>query len=250
MPERVYFDCNAIYGPHPGKHREARWTLSHLLADLDLAGIAGALLTHTQCFQYDPMLANLRLAEEIAPHRDRVHPCWVVLPSLCGEFPQPAELIRQMQRHDVRAVRIDPGAFGIPIKEPIWRELRDALRDAGTLVLVAGNYGDRNLDPVDRILEVFAENKTLLVNHPWSLWREVVCLMNAYPGLHLEFSTFQANRAVEYFAGRYGADRCLFGTVLMDKAPGAARGFLDWTLIPDSDAAKVAGGNLKRVLGG
>lgn len=250
MPERVYFDCNAVYGPHPRKHREARWTRDHLLEDLDLAGIAGALVAHTQCFEYDPMLGNRRLADDIAGHRDRLHPCWVAMPAFSGEFPSVKAFVAAMQDHDVRAVRVDPGAFGIPSRVSLWRELADALRETGALVVVGSGYGSRSLEAVDRTLALFPGCATLLVDQPWSLWREVVCLMEDHPGLHIEFSTFQANRAVEYFAGRFGAGRCLFGTGLMAKAPGAARGFLDWTLLPDADAGLVAGGNLKRLLGG
>jgi predicted TIM-barrel fold metal-dependent hydrolase len=55
---------------------------------------------------------------------------------------------------------------------------------------------------------------------------------------------------VEYFAGRFGVERCLFGTGLLAKAPGAARGFLDWSLLPEADVAKIAGGNLTRLLRG
>ena len=250
MSERVYFDCNATYGPHPKKHREARWTREHLVEDLDLAGIAGALVFHTQCLEYDPMLSNLRLIEDIAPHRERLYPCWIALPSMCGEFPDVPEFCRLMAEHDVRAVRIDAEAFGIPEKESLWGELRDALLAEDRLVIVSSSYGSRTLEHVGRILEIFSPNKTLLVGHPWSLWREVVHLMDTYPLLHTEFSSFQANRAIEFFSQRFGAHRCLFGTGLMTKAPGAARGFLDWTLLPDDQASLIAGANLKRLLGG
>ena len=56
--QRIYFDCNATYGPHPNKPLEARWTLEHLLEDLDLAGIAGALALAERA-AFDPQRPGL-----------------------------------------------------------------------------------------------------------------------------------------------------------------------------------------------
>ena len=38
----VYFDCHAKLGPRPLKHKCARWSPEHLLADMDQAEISGA----------------------------------------------------------------------------------------------------------------------------------------------------------------------------------------------------------------
>lgn len=250
MSELLYFDCNASFGPFPRKHKEARWTKQHLLDDLELAGIGGALVYHRLAVDYDPMLANLRLIEEIADDRNRLYPCWMALPSFSGEFPSVAELVQLMEEHDVRAVRIHPEQFGVPIKESLWGELRDALLERDILCVLPVHVYGGELDSSDRVLTIFRENKTLLVGTVWSQWREVVTLMEQYPNLHLEFSLFQANRAVEHFAERYGAERCLFGTGLPDRAPGAARGFVDFSLLSHEQNRLIAGENLKRLLGG
>ncbi|NCQ27083.1 MAG: hypothetical protein GW802_06545, partial [Armatimonadetes bacterium] len=108
MPERLYFDCNASFGPYPNKPREARWSKQHLLDDLDLAGVAGALVCQRMAQRCSPMLANLRLVEEIGDDRERLYPCWMALPSLSPEVPAVGEFVRQMVQHDVRAVRLEP----------------------------------------------------------------------------------------------------------------------------------------------
>jgi predicted TIM-barrel fold metal-dependent hydrolase len=154
MNERLYFDCNASFGPYPGKPKEARWTKQHLLDDLDLAGIAGALVYHRLALDYDPLLANLRLIEEIGDDRDRLFPCWVVLPALSPEFPGVDELLRRMEEHDVRAVRLEPQRFGVPLKERVWGELRDALRERNVLcVIPTPTYGGE-LRPLVGVREV------------------------------------------------------------------------------------------------
>lgn len=247
--ERIYFDGNATYGPHPNKPLEARWTLEHLLEDLDLAGIAGALVYHQQAIFYDPLLGNLRLVREIAAHRERLFPCWIALPALCDDFPRVPEFMRLLKEHDVRAVRIASERFGVPVREKIWGELRDALRDENILCVVPTD-AHAPLQNLDRLLEIFRDNNTLLVGHTWSQWRTVAAWMDEFPKLHLDFSTFQANRAMEYSATRWGAARCVFGTDLPFKAPGTARGFLDWTLLDEDSARLIAGENLRHLLGG
>ena len=39
----IYFDCNCRVGPRPDKHARTRWSVPHLLEDMDQAEIAGAL---------------------------------------------------------------------------------------------------------------------------------------------------------------------------------------------------------------
>jgi len=53
---------------------------------------------------------------------------------------------------------------------------------------------------------------------------------------------------VEWFGEAFGFERCLFGTNLPFKAPGAARGYGDWRLATDAQAQLWAGGNLRRLL--
>lgn len=195
------------------------------------------------------MLANLRLVDEIEDCRHTLFPCWVVMPSLSGEFPSPEELMRLMERHNVRAVRLQPWRFSIPIRERLWAGLRDRLLERETLcVIPSPSYGG-SLEPVEELLRIFSECKCVLVDCVWSQWREVVWLMDEFENLHLEFSLFQANRAVEYFAERYGPERCLFSSGLLERAPTAGRGFLDYSLLSKEDVRLIAGENLGRLLG-
>jgi predicted TIM-barrel fold metal-dependent hydrolase len=249
MSEFAYFDCNATYGPHPGKFKEERWTLPQLLDDLDLAGIAGALVQHAQGLAGDPVRANRTLIADLAPHRRRLFPCWVAFPRGHG-FPDGRSFVRQLKDNGVRAVRLDPHLCGLLPTEALWGDLRDALVAEKVLVLLGTDRSAQNLAPFEAMLELFRESNVVLTGHCWQHWRPVEYLMERFPNLHLEFSTFQANRAVEYFAGRFGADRCLFGTGLMAKAPGAARGFFDWSLLPAADVARMTSGNLTRLLQG
>ena len=250
MSERLFFDCNAAYGPKPKKYLEERWTLEHLLADLDLAGVAGALVSHRLARHYDPMLGNLQLVADLRPHRARLFPCWQALPSCSGEFPSVPEFLRLCQLHGVRAVRIEPDAFGIPADERAWGELRDGLQAAGLLVVLPWGGTGGELDRFEAVLRLFAGCNCVLTDTHWQNWRRVMYWLATYPRLHLEFSRFQANRGIEYVAERFGPARALFGTGLPERSPGAGRGMLDWSLLEPGMVDQIAGGNLRRLLGG
>lgn len=245
-----FLDVNAGYGAFPNKPAEARWTLAHLLEDLDLAEIAGALTHHHQAIFSEPMSGNRRLIREIAPFRARLAPCWIALPEIAGDFPVTKDFVREMRDNDVRAVRIEVDTFDLPMTMRVWRPLADALAELNALCVLSVSYGCRDFTRVDALLEIFGNLNTVIANHGWAQWRNVCALMDAHPRLHLEFSHFQANRAVEYFSGRFGVERCLFGTGLPHRAPGAARGYFDFSLLDRKTVAKLAGENLSRLLNG
>lgn len=153
------------------------------------------------------------------------------------------------REHDVHAFRLEPKIFELPATEDIWGEFRDAASAEKSLLLVSADGFYCNFAELDTFISLFPQNPIILLNSRWRNWRWVMHLMNRHPNLHLEFSAQQANRAIEYVAEHYGAERALFGTGLPQKAPGAARGFFDWTLLDQTAATKVAGGNLARLLG-
>lgn len=249
MPELTYFDVNARYGARPYKQPQERWSLAHLLDDLDLAGIAAALVRHSQSIHYDAMHGNLRLLREIAPHRDRLHPCWTVLPPLAGDFPGLGDLAARMADEGVRAAAIYPHTFGIPIDESILAPLAESLARHDVLLLVP--YPELlDFDRAHRFVTIFGEVQVVLLEASWSQWREVQALMALHRRLHLEFSSFQAHLAVEWFGQRFGFERLLFGTGQTAKSPGAARAFLDYHTGDTEQARMVAGGNLNWLLGG
>lgn len=249
MPELTFFDVNAAYGARPGKHPLERWSLSHLLEDLEFAGIAAAVVRHTQSIHYDPLHGNRRLVAEIEPYRDQLFPCWTVLPNLAGDFLGPGELTARMADAGVRLAAIYPKTFGLPLEPGLLRPLAEALaRQEVPLLVPFSELGD--FDRAHRFLSYFNEGPVVLLEAWWNQWREVQTLMTLHRNLHLEFSNFQVHYGIEWFGQRFGFDRLLFGSGLTAKSPGAARAFLDWHLCSDDDARMVAGGNLHWLLGG
>lgn len=249
MINPMLFDCWASYGPHPAKDPDQRWTLEHLLEDLDLYGISAALVRHEQGLNYDPMHVNRRLVAEIANHRDRLFPCWNAMPHQSGDFPEPDAFCAAMDQADIRAVFITPNTHGYPIHADVLSPLATALNQRRTLVLTTLAELGADYARATTFCRILADCPVIIAEASWGQWRLVVSILDACPNACLELSAFQANRAPEFLINRYGAERVFLGTGLPRRSGGAARGFVDWSLAEDADVAKFAGLNLARSLG-
>ena len=49
------FDAHACIGQRPQKHKRTRWSTEHLLEDMQLAELSGALISHALAHSFDPM---------------------------------------------------------------------------------------------------------------------------------------------------------------------------------------------------
>lgn len=245
----ILFDCQTSYGPYPCRPTEEPWRLTELLRDLDDYGIHAALVRHAQSFHHDAMQGNRRLLAEIAPHRARLAPCWVVGPHHCGDYPQPDALVSQMEAGGVRAIQLCPKRHGYPAHADLLGPLASALNPRRTLILVSVNDLYADYEGWKRLCAAFDNCPVVMIDSGWGELRFVDACMRACPNLHLAFSRQQANRIVEWMADRYGIGRCLLGSNLPQMSGGAARGFIDWTLLPEPDCRRFAGENLARLLG-
>ena len=57
----LYFDCHCRIGQRPDKHRRTPWSTEHLLRDMALSEISGALVSHAVAHSYDAIHGNTRL---------------------------------------------------------------------------------------------------------------------------------------------------------------------------------------------
>ena len=243
------FDSWASYGPRPGKDGDERWTLDHLLEDLACAGIGAALVRHEQAACYDAMFANRRLSAELAPHSGRLFPCWCAMPHQCGDFPAPTDFAKELREREIRALWLLPGTHGYPVHEDLLGPLAAALADSPPLLVLPIAEAGRDYRTLVAFCRIFAAHPVLLAEGTWGDWRLLHAVLDACPNAHLEFSAMQGNRAVEWFAARHGVGRCLLGTGLPRRAAGAARGFVDWSLLDDGGVGQFGAGNLARLLG-
>jgi predicted TIM-barrel fold metal-dependent hydrolase len=257
MDERIYFDCYAMVGRRGPKDIETPWQTETLLEEMAWCGIHGALIAHWLGKEYDPAFGNRKLLQELKKS-PRLHGVWTVMPHLTGEMGKPTEVVKEMRDHGIRAAKMYPRTHHYFFDAYTCDPLLEAFEREGILLLLEGGgmYASDIFDPFNQVLlaELDAalgrhkELKVLLQASRWDAGRYLHALMAKHKNLHLELSCNQSNRAMEVFAGRFGAERVLFGTQALDKSPGAAKAFVDYCTLDDGAKAKIAGGNLARLL--
>ena len=257
MADLTYFDCNVLVGPRPMKHHRERWSTEHLLEDMELAEIAGALTVHAVATTYDPMYGNRRLHAEVAKAPDRLFPAWCIAPvGSPGSYRTGGDLIRAMDERGVRAARVLP--TGLSAHPEFLGPTLDALQEHAVLTLVEVG-SDRHpagwgaADPFSFFHDLLSRHPrlpVLLIDHYWGQQAQIHRLMELHENLHIEFSSYQINRGLERYVADFGDERLLFGSGMTAKSPGAARSFVDYVQVPMESKRRIAGGNLRRLLRG
>ena len=257
MNERVYLDCNTMVGKRGPKDIETPYETEDLLAEMEWCGIHGALVAHWTAREYDPMYGNRMLMRELKKS-PRLHGAWAVMPSHTREIPAPRDLVQEMFDNGIRAAKMYPRAHRYPFNVDFCGGLLEELQERDVLLIVEGGhmYNPDILEPsnqvllseLDRVLSAYPELKVLLQASRWEATRYLHWLMTKHKNLHLELSNHQGNRAMEVFVDWFGAERILFGTGALDKSPGAGKAFVDYAVLDDDVKAKIAAGNLARLL--
>ena len=251
MKMQSFFDSNCVIGRRSirrsGQVNEAEfYSIESLLAEMDYAGIDDALVYHSLAREYDPMLGNRKLMDEIKPHQ-HLHPCWVVMPAGTGEFPEPGSLGQEMQREGVKAVRLFPTDHSYSLSEWCSGELLKSLESDGILVVIEINQ--IGWEGVHSLCSRYPELSLLLTNVGYRDSRNLYPLLAKFENLYVETSSYQGHKSIEAVCNRFSARRLVFGTRLPIFAPGPAVNMVNYSLIGDDEKEMIAGNNLRRLLG-
>jgi len=241
-----FFDCNCMIGrfgqPQPGQFH----SVDGLERELGRCGIARALVFHALGKELDPATGNAALMREIAG-RDRLAPCWVVMPHHTGEMPPPDELCQQMAEHGVRAVRMFPQMHSFTLAEWCAGELLAALEQRRVPVFL--DHDQTNWEEVNAACAAHPGLPIVLLRPNYRVHRFLYPLLARHANLHVEIGIFVAHDAIADCAQRHGAERMLFGSALPHYTPGGPMANIMYSHISDADKALIAGGNLRRLLG-
>jgi predicted TIM-barrel fold metal-dependent hydrolase len=245
----MFFDAFTEIGPRVRKHPAAAWKLEHVVAEMEHCSISAAMVGSTLSVSYEAMHENLALSARIAGD-DRLHAVWNALPDAAGDFPAPAELVRLMRKHDVRAVSLHPH-----LESDNWDILA-----ASSQPLLSHLAAERILTIIDmRQLKDYRDLDAVLQRHPtlrvlllaarWNDQRHLLPIFRARKNLHITFDRLQAHLLVEQLVEEGHADRLLYASYAPHMAMGAHRCYIDYAEVPEAARRKIAGGNLVRLLG-
>lgn len=244
MPELLFseaadwdlFDVNMRLGSS-GIHGELALDTNGLLREMGRFCIRQGLVSHWECEEYDVVSGNEALAREIGP---RMTPAWGVLPE--------AQFLALLAARKPSAVRLTPGRQQSNFSLDHWcaAGLFEYLQQGAVVTLIAS--ADIAWTDVATLLENFPRLPLVVLETGYRADRYLFPLLERFPSLHFDSSTYLAHRQLEAFVERHGADRILFGTRLPLYTPAASLGVLASSRIPDVQRLAIAGGNLRRLL--
>lgn len=246
--ETLFFDAYTRIDPRTNKHPEERWSLEHLLEEMEQCSISAALVASTMSVTYDLQYSNLDLSRRLKPY-PYLFAIWNAMPHQTGEFPEPEKLGKLMKEHNVRAISIYPKTNAWDWKADHSRVLLDWLAKNKVLTMVTigeiGGWSDLN-----QFLIQNPELQVFLANSTWSEQRYLLPLLTRHRNLHVGFDNFQINEGIEYLHEKGLTNQLVFGSKAPAMSAGAHRAYVDYSRIPQEAKDKVAGGNLLRLLGG
>ena len=87
-----FFDANARIGRVPNCNPRHFYTAEELLQEMDLFGVAEAMVWHAWGYRLDWDMGNTEVMKQTAIS-DRLHPVWVVMHHYTGQMPPGPELV-------------------------------------------------------------------------------------------------------------------------------------------------------------
>ena len=248
-----FFDCNVRIGrpsalPPLADTVRMDHTAEQLLAEMDRAGIERALVWHVAQRDYDAVEGNRLVAEAIAPH-PRLAGCWSILPPQTGEGGKIDAFFAAAGKAGVRALRAMP-------KEHRFLLRREAI---GTILerMVAGRVplilSMENIE-WDAVYDLLAGEPELTVilteTGCWGTDRYFRPLLERYPNVAVELSSYIMDGGIEAIVEEYGARRLVFGTDFPLGYHGAPMLMVAHAEIPLEAKEAIASGNLERMMAG
>ena len=246
------FDINVMLGPATDAAEPSFRAADDLLREMDRLGIAEALVYSSHARYAHPQEGNRQLLEQIGGHRDRLHPCWVLLPPGTAEQPSPVQIVRQMRENGVRAARMFPKLHLFPVSRRILSPLLTTLEgEAIPLIVDLERRHWSEISPWDAIFDLCEAHPRLpvvLLREGGTTPRLLYHAWDTVPNLHLETSYIQSARCIEEICERFGTGRLLFGSGIPAFDASGALASLQGSALSDRQRADIAGNNARRLL--
>jgi predicted TIM-barrel fold metal-dependent hydrolase len=220
-----------------------------LLRFMDQNAIAHALVYHALARESDFIAGNQLLTQQLQHHRDRLTPAWVIVPNR-----QPDEaLIRQLDEHDIPAVRLFPLTGHFSVAPWCIASLAQALSDAGKLLLIDYETVSWAADAtdwraIDELCTAFPKLPILLTGVAAAGPSNYRPLMLRHPNLHLEISKLPTPREINHLINQGCAARLIYGSDMPIRHFGAPLAMLNLLDISPQQRQDILANNLTKLL--
>jgi hypothetical protein len=238
-----FFDCNCAFGPYRTRVFRFAQSAAELIQEMDFANIARALVYHTAMRFDHPSVGNDLVVRETQGH-PRLLPTWALLPSQTGEQPPLKTMLREMRQHGIRALRLFPDDHRYFLDEITWGDQMAVFMERRIPLFIRAS-----LDRIATLLRSFPELVVVTGSQGSNpLDRYAWPLVEKFPKLIFDTSSYLVDGGIEEFCKRYSAARLVFGSGFPDNAGGAAMLMLAHAEISDADRQAIAGDNLCRLI--
>ncbi|MBE9511198.1 MAG: hypothetical protein IMY71_09990 [Bacteroidetes bacterium] len=249
MQKLNFFDCNCSVGRVAYPHLYDIPDVEGLLKEMETAGIEEALVYHIVARDGYPPLGNSMLMEEIK-NIPELHPVWVVLPHHTGEMPHPDNLLQEIKKNNVKAVRIYPKVnyHSFSISEWCSGELLCGLEEERIPLIL-----DMETVSWEDVYTILGNHKQLPVIAATCNYRNnryIYPLLEKFNNLFIELSRFMGAGAIEDIVKRFGSHHLIFGTNMPQYSGTAAVSILTYSDIDQEAKQDIAGKNLSKLLNG
>ncbi|MEN6317068.1 MAG: amidohydrolase family protein [Clostridiaceae bacterium] len=242
-----FFDCDCSFGKRSIVNPGSFHKLEDLLDRMKLYGIGKALVYHSMAREYDPMVGNEMLSEELGKDLP-LCPVWVVMHHHTEEFPKPEELLFQMKKNHIRAVRMFPGNSDHAYSIARWNcgELLSML-EANKIPLLIG-MDQLNWNELYSLLSDFPGLPIILSGVGYGSNRNLYSLLQQFENLYLETIGYKTHNGIEEICRKFGAGRLVFGSGMPLFSGASAVSMISYARISEAEKRMIAGENLNRLL--
>jgi predicted TIM-barrel fold metal-dependent hydrolase len=244
-----YYDCSCIIGRRNIVDPGSFYKVEDLVKKMNHYGIKKALVYHSMAREYDPLIGNSLIMNEINGYKNLI-PVWVVMHHHTGEFPGPEELAEKMKKSGIKAVRMFPS--------PTEHNYSIADWNCGELFSMLEKYRIPLFIGADQIK--WNEINELFCNHPeirvvytdvgYGCNRNLYATIEKHNNLSIETYSYKVHRGIEEICRRFGAKRLIFGSGSPIYSGGSAICMINYAEITIKEEQMIAGENLEKLLEG
>jgi predicted TIM-barrel fold metal-dependent hydrolase len=227
---------------------DARAWLKHM----DYLGVERSLVTHVAGREFNPLAGNRILLDALASApgaADRLFPVFTVNPATFYEDGALDFLRTHLRAGTVKALGAFPATCRHPLLhlEPVLAELAP-FRPLLLWNTTENPNGELDYRDLVDLAARFPEITFICRKKMWPGFGSVLDAMRRRPNIGIDISWLHMRRTIELLVESFGADRVFFGTGCKTHY-GAAIAALMQASISGIDRAKIAHGNLERLLG-
>lgn len=244
-----FFDSNCSIGMRNVLLKGSFTDIKSLLRRMEICRIREAMVYHSLAEEYHPKKGNEVLMETIKDYSN-LYPVWVVMPNDTGEFYDPYNLIELLKANNVKMVRAFPAknAHNYSLFTRGSRALLAVLNEHKVPLMIGMDQID--YDAVSSITSEYKDIPLILTNTGYRADRYLYPLLDSFRNIYIETSSYKVHFGIEALCARFGTGRLIFGSGLPVYTAGSAVTMITHLLLPDEDKKKIAGDNLRHLLGG